>query len=163
VDVTIELPPLASPVDQLWHVLLDLGESLEVPWTLVGGQMVLLHALEHGQVPPQISQDGDVVADIRTVSDALTRVVAALEEVGFDLESMSTDPSARCRDWSAAEAFPSSSDRLSQPWRRCACRHWSSRGRLTSWTGDAFRRRPDPRQNVVHACQLCHPLSYAPR
>ena len=56
---TITLPPLAHPVDELWHVLLDLAETLRAPWTLVGGQMVLLHALEHGQVPPQISQDGD--------------------------------------------------------------------------------------------------------
>ena len=63
---TIELPPLAAPVDELWHVLLDLGEQLTVGWALVGGQMVLLHALEHGRVPPQISQDGDVVADVRT-------------------------------------------------------------------------------------------------
>jgi hypothetical protein len=39
----IELPPLASPVDQLWHAILDLSERLTVPWTLVGGQMVLLH------------------------------------------------------------------------------------------------------------------------
>ena len=90
-DVTIELPPLASPVDELWHVLLDLGETLDVPWTLVGGQMVLLHALEHGHVPPQVSQDGDVVADIRAVTDALTRIVSALENAGFGLESMSTD------------------------------------------------------------------------
>ena len=90
-DVTIQLPPLASPVDELWHVLLDLGESLDMPWTLIGGQMVLLHVLEHGQVPPQVSQDGDVVADIRAVTDALARVVAALEKAGFDLESMSTD------------------------------------------------------------------------
>ena len=40
----IVLPPLASPVDQLWHVLLDLSGSLPVPWTLAGGQMVLLTA-----------------------------------------------------------------------------------------------------------------------
>jgi hypothetical protein len=53
--------------------------------------MVLLHALEHGHVPPQVSQDGDVVADIRAIPDALARVVAALEDAGFDLESMSTD------------------------------------------------------------------------
>jgi hypothetical protein len=50
--VTVELPPLVAPVDQLWHVLLDLGGELTVPWTLVGGQMVLLHTLERGQVPP---------------------------------------------------------------------------------------------------------------
>ena len=65
---TVELPPLAAPVDQLWHVLLDLGGELTVPWTLVGGIWSLLHALERGQVPPQISQDGDVVADIRSLT-----------------------------------------------------------------------------------------------
>jgi hypothetical protein len=57
----VTLPPLPAPVDRLWHVLLDLASGLRVPWTLPGGQMVLLHALEHGQVPPQISQDGDLV------------------------------------------------------------------------------------------------------
>lgn len=34
----VRLPPLAAPVDQLWHVLLNLSEQLTVPWTLVGGQ-----------------------------------------------------------------------------------------------------------------------------
>jgi hypothetical protein len=42
-------------VDRLWHVLLDLGGEFTVPWTLVGGQVVLLLTFERGQVPPQIS------------------------------------------------------------------------------------------------------------
>ena len=58
----VVLPPLSRPVYELWHVLLDLGETSKVHWTLIGSQMVLLHALAHGQVPPQISQDGDVIA-----------------------------------------------------------------------------------------------------
>jgi hypothetical protein len=87
----IELPVMASPVDQLWHVLLDLSESLTVPWTLVGGQIVLLHALEHGQVPPVPSQDGDVVADLRADHGALAQVVRQLATLGFALESISTD------------------------------------------------------------------------
>jgi len=85
---TVTLPPLGPPVDELWHVLLDLGQTLTVPWTLVGGQMVLLHALEHGQVPPQVSQDGDVVADIRAASTALSDVAAALGGYGFVLEGI---------------------------------------------------------------------------
>lgn len=89
----IELPPLAAPVDQLWHLLLDLAE-LPVRWTLIGGQMVLLHALEHGQVPPQVSQDGDVVADIRADRDALRDVVTALTGRGFELEGISSDSRA---------------------------------------------------------------------
>jgi hypothetical protein len=89
-SLVVTLPALASPVDQLWHLLLDLAE-LPVRWTLIGGQMVLLHALERGQVPPQISQDGDVVADIRTDQSALQNVVQALIGYGFALEAITTD------------------------------------------------------------------------
>lgn len=87
----IELPALPPPVDQLWHTLLDLGDQLDVPWALIGGQMVLLHAIEHGQIPPQISQDGDVIADIRSAPGALTNVVAGLERMGLTLQSISAD------------------------------------------------------------------------
>lgn len=86
----IELPPLGAPVDELWNVLLDLG-AMPVKWTLIGGQMVLLHVLEHGQVPPQISEDGDVVADIRADQASLRTVVRALTERGFDLLTITTD------------------------------------------------------------------------
>lgn len=68
----IVLPPLASPVDQLWHVL-------------------LLHALENGQVPIEPSQDGDVIADARADRQALTEVVRQVYRLGFTLESISTD------------------------------------------------------------------------
>lgn len=59
--------------------------------TLVGGQMVLLHALEHGQVPPQVSQDGDVLTDIRAMPTALKDVVAALNGFGFALDGTGPD------------------------------------------------------------------------
>ncbi len=87
----IELPELPSPIDELWHVLLDLNERLNAPWSVIGGQMVLLHVLEHGHAPPQISQDGDVIADIRADQTALIAVVAQLEELGFALDGMSAD------------------------------------------------------------------------
>lgn len=90
-EVTITLPPLAAPVDELWHVLLDLAEQLAVPWTLVGGQMVLLHALEHGQVPLVVSQDGDMLADIRAERGGLKQIVAALGEAGFSPEPAGDD------------------------------------------------------------------------
>ncbi len=87
----VVLPQLAAPVDQLWHLLLDLDEMLSVGWTVVGGQMVLLHALEHGQVPPQISQDGDLIADVRADPGALVAVVKALHELGFALAGIGAD------------------------------------------------------------------------
>lgn len=87
----IELPVLAAPIDELWHVLLDLGERLSAPWSVIGGQMVLLHTLEHGEIPPKISQDGDVIADIRADPAAIRTIVAILEGMGFALDSISTD------------------------------------------------------------------------
>src|SRR5689334_4179621 len=80
----VHLPPLAPPVNDLWHVLLDLAAALPHIWTLVGGQMVLVHALEHGAVPSQISQDGDLVADVRADTEALPRIVAALTAANFE-------------------------------------------------------------------------------
>jgi hypothetical protein len=88
---TVRLPPLAPPVDELWHVLLDLGDSLTVPWTLVGGQMVILHALEHGVAPVRPTQDGDVVADVRADRRALRAVVEALTGAGFELAGITPD------------------------------------------------------------------------
>ncbi len=78
-----ELPPLPAPINEPWHVLLDLQERLASPWSVIGAQMVLLHVLEHGHEPPQISQDGDVIADIRADPTALAAIVTQLEGMGF--------------------------------------------------------------------------------
>lgn len=90
--VTIELPWLGSPTDELWEVLLRLADKAKtkrVPWMLIGGQMVLLHALEHGREPLQVSQDGDAIADIRARPEGLTKLVALLEQEDFELDGVS--------------------------------------------------------------------------
>jgi len=87
----VALPPLGEPVDELWEVLLKLGRTRGIPWILIGGQMVLILALEHGREPVQASQDGDAVADIRSEPQALSRLVAFLERHGFELDGMSAD------------------------------------------------------------------------
>lgn len=90
----IVMPVLGDPVDQLWLVLLDLAEHLRIDWTIVGGQMVLLHALEHGTVPPIVSQDGDVIANVRATQGALRQVAAQLESSGFAVVGMANDRTA---------------------------------------------------------------------
>lgn len=85
-SVSVTLPALAAPVDELWHAVLDLSDRLTTPWTVVGGQMVLLHALEHGRTPPQVSQDGDVIVDIRSDPTGLLGVVSELEVWGSNLK-----------------------------------------------------------------------------
>ncbi len=88
---SIVLPfPLGEPVDELWEVLLDLGET-NLPWTLIGGQMVLLHAVEYGTVPVVVSQDGDIIADIRAEPKSIKEIVALLQDTGFELEGVNTD------------------------------------------------------------------------
>ncbi|WP_166521296.1 hypothetical protein [Modestobacter roseus] len=79
----MHLPTLGAPVDLLWHVLLDLADALPDQWTLVGGQMVLVHALEQRTMPSVVSQDGDVVADVRAAPEVLPRIAAALAMADF--------------------------------------------------------------------------------
>lgn len=50
--------------------------------------MVLLHALENEQIPPQISQDGDIIANVRADPNALHHVVEALETLDFQVQTI---------------------------------------------------------------------------
>ena len=77
----IELPELGVP--GMWETLLDIAERVEDGWTLVGGPMTLLHALEHGIDPPRVSRDLDVIVDIRARPARLPAMLAALDELGF--------------------------------------------------------------------------------
>jgi hypothetical protein len=90
--VSITLPWLGSPTDELWEVLLRLSSKTKrVPWMLIGGQMMLLHTLEHGREPLQVSQDGDAIADIRAQPEALRKLVQVLESEDFESDGMSGD------------------------------------------------------------------------
>jgi hypothetical protein len=82
----IELPALGGTERELWDALLDLAERQPDGWTLVGGLMVLLRALEQGRVPPRVTRDLDVLADLRARPAALPRIVATLSELDFAVE-----------------------------------------------------------------------------
>ncbi len=43
----VNLPARSGFDDELWQVMLTLADELPERWTLIGGQMVLLHALEN--------------------------------------------------------------------------------------------------------------------
>lgn len=58
----VRTPTLAGHDDELWDTLIELSEMRPGEWTLIGGQMVFLHAIEHGATPPRISTDLDVLA-----------------------------------------------------------------------------------------------------
>ena len=80
----IELPPLGDLDDELWRALLDIADRMHTGWTLIGGQMVLLHALGHGRTPPRVSRDLDLVIDARVRPPAIPAVISALDALGFE-------------------------------------------------------------------------------
>ncbi|GLW54683.1 hypothetical protein [Kitasatospora phosalacinea] len=70
-------------------MLLDLSERVPRAWSLIGGQMVLLHGLEHGRTPPAASADLDVLADVQADQQSLRRLVGCLGDLGFAPSGMS--------------------------------------------------------------------------
>lgn len=86
----IELPDFAGHADALWNALLDLGAVVSSEWVLVGGQMVLLHAIEHGAAWPRVSMDLDVIVNAR-VKASVRGFVAEIEAIGFVLDGMSPE------------------------------------------------------------------------
>ena len=80
----VSLPDAGQPTSDLWGVLIALADRLvAVPWTIVGGQMVLLHAVESGATPLRLSTVLDTVVDVRTDPKAMRKVMAAVLDLGF--------------------------------------------------------------------------------
>jgi hypothetical protein len=86
----IELPDFAGHAADLWNALIDIGLSDHTDWVLVGGQMVLLHAIEHNAPWPRVSMDLDVIVNARIVASVRDFVVT-LETLGFVLDGMSPE------------------------------------------------------------------------
>ena len=87
----VPLPTLPGHDDELWAALIELSELRPGEWTLVGGQMVFLHAMERGVDPPRVSTDLDVLVNARVVTGGVREFVAAIETVGFELAGASPD------------------------------------------------------------------------
>jgi hypothetical protein len=74
-----------------WRVLLDLHESFQAGWCIIGGQMVWLLAQEHGVEPIRATEDVDVVVDIRANQRLMKQLCNWLEANSLNLESISAD------------------------------------------------------------------------
>lgn len=84
----VRLSTLPGHDEQLWDILLELSELRPGEWTLVGGQMVYLHAVEHGITPPRVSTDLDILVNARIVSGAVAAFAAEIERLGFELDGI---------------------------------------------------------------------------
>lgn len=86
-----------SPVDggqvneHLWPFLGSLADRFPGTWVLIGGQMVLLHGMENGQLPLRETNDADALVDVRVASRGTAHLAAALMESGLELEGINTD------------------------------------------------------------------------
>jgi hypothetical protein len=87
----VRLPTLQGHDDELWDTLIELSEVRAGEWTLIGGQMVFLHAIEHGASPPRISTDLDVLVNARIAGRPVAAFAAGLEDLGFELDGISPD------------------------------------------------------------------------
>lgn len=68
---------------QLWVAVGHLASQLPGQWTLVGGLMVQLHALEHGITDVRPTRDIDILGQSRP-QDALRSIDVALRGMGFE-------------------------------------------------------------------------------
>lgn len=87
----IELPLLTGGEDPLWNSLLDVADRMPEAWTLIGGQMVLLHGLERDRIPPRVSEDLDLVVNARVRPPALPKMMDTLAALGFSSTGASPD------------------------------------------------------------------------
>ena len=87
----VRLPTLAGHDDELWDTLIELSEVRPGEWTLIGGQMVFLHAIEHDATPPRISTDLDVLVNARITGRPIAAFAEGLEDLGFEQDGISPD------------------------------------------------------------------------
>jgi hypothetical protein len=81
----VELPALAGSLAAVWEALCRLADALgDLPWTIVGGQMVFLHAAEHDVDVHRISADIDAAVDVRADPAGLKKLTAVLADLGFE-------------------------------------------------------------------------------
>jgi len=125
----VVLPPLAGELDVLWELILDLAEHLpEHNWVLVGGQMVMLHALAAGRAPTRASKDVDVLADLVAAPASLAHCVEALQRLDLAPEPDSSGKVYRFRR-----------DRDNATVDLLAPDHSPPRSRLRTMGGDTIR------------------------
>ncbi|HVW30996.1 MAG TPA: hypothetical protein VHL53_00530 [Acidimicrobiia bacterium] len=81
----LELPPLAGALEAVWDGICALADALgDLPWTVVGGQMVFLHAAEAGVDMHRVSTDIDAAVDVRAAPDGMKVITTVLTGLGFE-------------------------------------------------------------------------------
>ena len=79
------LGPLTAAGTSTWEAITELATLVPVErWAIVGGQMVAIHAALAGVEPPRVTDDGDVVVDVRVFGrQAMRDVASTLTSIDF--------------------------------------------------------------------------------
>ena len=77
--------PLTAAGASTWEAITELATLVPVErWAIVGGQMVAIHAALAGVEPPRVTDDGDVVVDVRVFGrQAMRDVASTLTSIDF--------------------------------------------------------------------------------
>lgn len=87
----VTVPPAEGALDGAWRLLLALANDSSMPrWILIGGLLVELHAHEHAATSPRLTDDADVLVDVRASPNGLPIVARWL--VDHELELDAPDP-----------------------------------------------------------------------
>jgi hypothetical protein len=84
----IEIPDAHGALSEGWCAAIELARAHPDGWTIIGAQMVALHAYEHGRVPPRSSLDIDLVVNVRLLGNGTRLIAEALQANGFELEGI---------------------------------------------------------------------------
>jgi hypothetical protein len=87
----ISLTDLTPAEWEAWSVLFDLAEEDSESWVLVGGQMVFLLAREHNAERKRVSDDADVLVNVRLKPGGTAWLSRWLVDRGFTLVGISTN------------------------------------------------------------------------
>lgn len=87
----IDIQPRDDLEHRLWLTVLELADRQPEGWTLVGAQLVMLHAWEHGVSPTRTSRDLDVIVNIKAVAGGTQQFARQLLEAGFELAVVTPD------------------------------------------------------------------------
>jgi hypothetical protein len=75
----IEIPDAHGALGESWCAAIDLARTHTDDWTIIGAQMVALHAYEHSQTPPRSSLDIDLVVNVRLLANGTRLIAEALQ------------------------------------------------------------------------------------
>lgn len=85
----IDLGQAPQRLHSAWDLALDLAARKPIGWTLIGAQMVALHGMEHGKLPPRASEDLDILVNIRVMTRGTEQFSRLLLELGLHLDGSS--------------------------------------------------------------------------